>query len=102
MNTKEHLLKMRELLADPKAWTTGEYARNEANEPCEATSSTAKKWCLFGASWRAGYELASTHVCNAPTLGFTNQGCVLRWNDDPDRTHAEVLAHLDSLIQNTK
>lgn len=80
-----------ELLEAPERWTQGVLARRADGDPWFVNSDEAVCWSLVGAiervyrntrfvsgvCWRVGNE-----VNNFPQ----------KWNDDPERTHAEVLA----------
>ena len=96
---KEHLLKMRELLADSNCWTQGDYARDDSGKSCGIMSPAAKKWCLRGASWRVGGIIFGDILCTARTLGFHTDRAIVVWNDAPGRTHAEVLARIDAALE---
>lgn len=93
------LQKMREILTSPAAWHKGAYFAGQC-------------YCLHGACIRALWELRG----NAPedfgikavknyyhdelnkTLFPDNYRDAAAWNDRPERTHAEVLALLDTRI----
>lgn len=82
-----------ELLAKPDSWTQGEYAETDSGRGVEADSPDAVCWCAWGAIIRVygvGWE----------TIGRVEHrvgDSITAWNDNPDRTHAEVLAVLKEL-----
>lgn len=89
-------MKIKELLADPKKWTKGAFARGAEREPVGSNSTAAECWCLAGAlhfcypynNGVTALRLAEAVSCQ-PEDGIN---CVIaKWNDAPDRTHAEVL-----------
>ena len=86
---------MRELLADPQCWTQGALARNALGVSTSPRCSTACAWCLLGAARKIYGDWddrpitkISRHVGNhhVPT-----------WQDEPGRTHREILAVLTAL-----
>ena len=52
MNTKEVLIKARELISDPNNWTAHAYARDAKGERVEINSPAACKFCALGAVQR--------------------------------------------------
>lgn len=101
------LYTVRGMLSDPKRWTKGASARNKYRHRVSPTSPSAVKWCLEGAVnrssagapsvasrrafWVRRYLIEATPV--RPWL------CGIAWfNDDPETTHADVLALIDRAI----
>lgn len=90
-----------ELLEDPNRWTQHEFARNKDGESCLTNSEEAVCFCLSGACKKIARKISrhSTFLMN--DLGdallrlhpdnFSGGNYVL-WQDQPERTHAEVLA----------
>lgn len=89
----------RELLTPEGAWTQNEYAKTRTGRPCSVTSPRAVCWCLDGALWHEttaeGWDQAREAVI---AVLDSPPSFILVWNDDPDRTQAEVLALLDRAI----
>jgi hypothetical protein len=100
------LHRMRARLESPSAWVQGSLARGTDGRSCKALDDRACAWCLIGAiavelrdtPWGdprgVAQELAVTVGLPALTLGLTLAG----WNDDPRRTHDEVLDAIDETI----
>lgn len=83
----------RELIARPGTWTQGYYARNARGQNVQVTSKNAVCWCLVGAVERVGggdleIEMLALAIDDSPP----------DWQDEPCRTHAEVLDVLDKTI----
>ena len=91
----------RKLLEKPEAWTQRAFARDKLNEPVITSSSfrTAVKWCFAGAISQAAMDSDLAIPCISSLLhdyvGDINIG---EWNDDPARTHGEVINLFDSII----
>lgn len=99
-------MKVKELLADPSAWTQGSMAKGaDGNDTCVfgPSSISACKWCLLGAIARCyhtrpaicGQVIKKVHEALVHK-GLEN-GSIVSWNDMPERTHAEVLALVTEL-----
>jgi hypothetical protein len=84
------IMKVHELLAQPDSWTQQAYARNHDGDTVASCSDDARCWCLLGAMFRcyADKDIAKIEL---KILDQTNKITVAQWNDDPDRTHQEVL-----------
>lgn len=103
---------VRELLIVARAlvdrgWTQRVEALNGKGKPVWARNPQSVCWCLAGALDRAAYLLHQPDVLVdeighilAQKLGFDFEDLaeVVNWNDAPERTQAEVVALLDSLI----
>jgi len=101
MTTKEILIAARAKIERPECWTNGAYARDAAGREVEPTCPDAVCWCVRGAID------ASTghHSGNRPASVLFSQAVagygalyIPIWNDEPNRTHAEVLAAFDRAI----
>lgn len=78
-----------ERLARPEAWCQGEHARNAAGFPTRLDDPRATSWCLDGAVLLTGnrdVELVIRNTLESIEPQYIN------WQDDPARTHPEVLA----------
>jgi hypothetical protein len=106
MNTLEVLRETRKLLAGPDGWTQGAYARPEPlHGSVNIFNKRAHCFCLAGALYRAinvtpgeNYGNEYALIGYARALGFQDENDVVAWNDNLDRTHAEVLERLDTAI----
>lgn len=90
----------REILAEPSAWIKGEDACDAFNEPVDVDAISATRFCVGGAIDRAAFELdrrGEAYGACDELAAFMGADTVAEWNDEPDRTHAEVLAVLDKL-----
>ena len=103
MNTElEHLKKMRALLAN--GWTQYVVARDNNGDPVEPNSPDATYFCLIGASNRVApsHEIGRRALRRMVVAILEQTGSLInlsKWNDDPKRTHAEVLALVDRAIE---
>lgn len=96
----------RALLDDPKHWTQKRYAANKRGEEANPVGPEAVCWCSLGALAKV---TRSSIVRETPTFWHA-QGLleselsvsVIRFNDDPRRTHADVLAAFDRAIARVK
>lgn len=94
MTTLELLRGVRELLAVPERWTKKAFARTATGTICNDTQDVAVAWCIRGAAYRLG--LGHDEFCSSMLYSPND---LSRWNDAPERTHAEVLARLDAAIE---
>ena len=98
------LITARAILSSPSSWTKEVWARDEDAQPVAAADSTATSFCAYGALCRAQFilkdpiPLVLRPVQLLSYLNFGSYGELADWNDDPNRTHAEVLARLDAAI----
>jgi hypothetical protein len=80
-------------LIEPEGrWTQGKYAADRDGHTVDPRSPKAVCWCARGARARAAGEFENrTHDFLRRVVGDRQ---TIRWNDDPDRTQAEVVAAL--------
>lgn len=91
MTAADTLRAARELLAEPDAWMQGDFAADECGDPVGALSEHACAWCSDGAILAAGLSfLKDISACNylRRAIGTAD---IWKWNDAPERTHADVL-----------
>ena len=93
------LVLARQFIDQERYWCKGAFSRGWFNVPVRAQSQTARRFCAHGAILRAARELrlpisGALEVLEARTGGPSLQD----WNDDPRRTHAEVLGVFDAAI----
>jgi hypothetical protein len=88
----------RQVIADERRWCQGAFARTWLSIPVPARSILARRFCALGAIRRAGRELQlrTREACMA--LEWQTIGPIHDWNDDPKRTHADVIAAFDRAI----
>lgn len=112
MTTLEILRGMRELLADEKRWTRGLFARTASGLPADPPADDAACWCIAGAAFRlTGCSASNPNKPEASEAAWKAVDCVVsciidlglnegigRWQDKPERTHAEILQALDRAI----
>lgn len=107
METVELLRGTRALLDEPVKWTQGAYAKPHWAAGDDADFSpldeSAVCWCLLGAMSKVlkiDYDSQGSKKIEeaARVLGFGAVSSMAMWNDDPDRTHPEVLDRLDNAI----
>jgi hypothetical protein len=97
VTTKEVLIRARKLIEDPKRWTQHASARTGDGEDVLAENPQACQFCLYGAlAAVAGYG----HEERAFAAMWDSLGThPIDWNDEPGRSHAEVLAAFDHAIE---
>lgn len=93
----EILIKARALIADPKNWTNGHYARDKDGNPVDHRSEEATCFCSKGAfnrvlpsdyrHWNVAYNILTQFM----------DGNVIYYNDS--HTHDEVMSAWDHAIK---
>jgi hypothetical protein len=87
-----------------QGWTQGASARDRNGKAVHPWSANARSWSLLGAiicgdATRQGRlpldQLAAAVVAVGKTL---NTGSLNGWNDEPNRTRADVLAAFDATL----
>ncbi len=114
MTPLEILRGARALLADEARWTRGVVARNVDGDDVPYSESQAVCWCAVGAIFRSSDDRSSRWPSDreyaagklfaaAAHIGFDDFSSLFdhigRWNDRPERTHAEVIAAFDRAIE---
>lgn len=111
MNSLETLEAARALIAEPSRWTKGAYARADTGCALEWDTKVASSYCLIGALKAASGSTGMGYVTAIDILMYMVLGVLanghsseilFNWNDDPHRTHTEVLALLDEAIRLVK
>ena len=92
------LARARELIADEQRWCRRSFARSWFNVPVSAHSAAARRYCALGAVMYAGRKLGLSVEQARNALEWQTARPVQDWNDDPLRTHAEVIAAFDGAI----
>ncbi len=95
------LIAARERVATPDRWTRGYWAHDAAGGSCGPADAQATCWCSIGAMIAAVAPAGAETMLDARSLFKAANGInhVPRWNDDPARTHAEVLAAFDLAVE---
>jgi hypothetical protein len=76
-----------------RGWTQGVAARNKRGNRVCFDSPRAIKWCAIGAIENAhGDTHAKFTEATSKLLAVIQTQNITGWNDDPERTHAEVIA----------
>lgn len=91
-------MKAYELLEKPEAWTQGAAARDKEGRPISPDSLFAVCRCVESVIWKLypeNYEEILERL--AKFLGLLSWVCIPRWNDAPERTHAEIIAALKAV-----
>lgn len=93
------LVEARKLIEKPENWTQGENARNDRGRHCMIDDPLAACWCMQGAIIKSAgpTEFTATRKAIDAFIG-TIAEYITAYNDNPDRTHPEVLAAFDSAI----
>jgi hypothetical protein len=92
------LVRARALIADEQHWCRRTYARGWRGLPVPVQSAAAHRFCAVGAIMRAGRELWLPIEPARNALEWQTVRPVQDWNDDPVRTHDDVLATFDAAI----
>jgi len=92
------LLRARELIGDEQRWCRRTYARGWRGLPVPVQSSAAHRFCAVRALMRAGRELDLPMEDARNALEWQTVRPVQDWNDDPARTHREVIAAFDAAV----
>jgi hypothetical protein len=92
------LRRARDMIADQRRWSRGAFARSWFNIPVPPQSAFARRFCAVGAIMRAGRELrlGTQDACFA-LQAQTGRG-IEDWNDDPKRSHSDLVAAFDAAI----
>lgn len=93
------LNRARALIADERHWCRGAFARSWAHIPVRPYSFFARRFCVLGALKRAACELLLPTENAYLALEWQAGRRVEGWNDDPKRTHTEVLALFDAATE---
>lgn len=85
-------------------WTQGAAARNAAGLQVPPGARDACRFCAVGAIRRAsrlarGNPGVDLDLMLAQAVGVGTESCVVRWNDEPGRKQAEVVAAFDRAIE---
>lgn len=98
-NTKNVLIKARDLLKDEARWTQDAFARNPGGRSVHSKAEDACAWCSVGAVRQVSafeeWDDAESALTKAAGMVIT------AYNDDQYRTHDEVLRVFDKAIQAT-
>ena len=99
MKPSEILLAAKEKINTPEKWTQGELAKNARGEKVPRYSETAVCWCSLGAI--CAVAESETAKVESRAESSLRQVVIQRidiWNDDPERTHEEVMNAFDKAI----
>ena len=99
MTAAEILRSVRVKLTTPECWMQHHNAVDEFGDSVHPADPTAACWCLEGAiySHRDANRVRALGIV-LDVLEEDGELEAFEWNDDPDRTHAEVLDLLDRSI----
>jgi hypothetical protein len=92
------LVRARDLIADNQHWCKRSSARGWLDIPVPVQSAFARRFCAIGAIQRAARELGLPFDEASAALEWQTVRPIPAWNDDPQRTHAEVVAAFDAAI----
>lgn len=102
MERKCHMERVKEVLraaqrkiAKPEAWCKGRFATDAKGEDIASRSTDAASWCMRGAICAVSSSDHDATCARELLERVTGARNLAHWNDDPGRTHAEVLAAFD-------
>lgn len=102
METVDVLRGARTLLAEREGWRKNGFAGMTDGNICALMSEEAVCFCLAGALYRVmgvrPPENGRAIEDAVRAMGFVYRQRLIWWNDDPERTHADVLERLDNAI----
>ncbi len=99
MTTLELLKAARARIERPEAWTQGSWARDADGHRCAENAPGAVRWCSLGAIQGPRQVVGDAEAALKDTLVDRGSSvAVSTFNDDPTRTHAEVLDLFDRTI----
>ena len=88
----------RQLITVEQRWCQGAFARGWFDIAVPVRSGFARRFCALGAVRRAGRDLGLIVEPACTALELQTGRPVADWNDDPKRTHGEVVAAFDAAI----
>lgn len=99
---RDVLVHVRELIE--KGWTQGTYATDDLGIPVPENDPAACSYCLLGAirTLRSNPYVSVPVLNTALTALEKTCGVIDHWNDSEERTQADVLRMLDTLIALTQ
>ena len=92
------LVRARALIGHDQYWCRGAFARSWFSVPVRPHSFFARRFCVVGALKLAARELLLPTQNAYLALEWQAGRRVEGWNDDPRRTHAEVVALFDAAM----
>jgi len=85
-------MKAWQLIENPKAWTKRADARDKWSHRISPENPRACKWCARGALVKCYTEPSDYRAAIAKLGNVHIYASTTDWNDEPCRTHAQVLA----------
>lgn len=99
MNAAEILIAARAVIGEPKAWIKGMNARAADGIEVDSHDPNAVCFCALGAVNRVTERFGDGHCARDALREAINDFSIDNWNDDPETTHADVLAAFDKAIK---
>ena len=100
METVDILKAARALIDTPEKWTRGLNARDAHGQDVRPNSLEAVCFCARGAIIRsAGFEHIDAYELLQNALPIGGNDFVPAYNDNPDTTHADIMALFDRAIE---
>lgn len=96
-----HLSPLRDLLSDPTHWTQRVEAKNSLGLQVLPNDPNATCWCLLGGIYKS-LPHGRFHAIELLALAIDPESTdfddtIAEWNDDPHRTHTQVLSLIDKV-----
>jgi hypothetical protein len=102
MTTNAILRAGRAKMPTPQQWTRGCSARDALGLMIRAESPDAIAFCMAGAIYAVSPSTNAYLLARMALIVVTKTVNVSSWNDNPGRTHAEVIAVYDAAIAATE
>lgn len=97
--TQATLIAAKAVIDTPEKWIRGASACDRKGIPVAPRSHYATCFCIIGAVDRVAKNFDDRREAFDMLYKSTNIDIISEWNDDPARTHAEVMEAFDKAIQ---
>ena len=103
VTVKDILIKAKELISQPGAWTQGEIARDASGNLTEVLGEDATCFCTLGAIYKAAHDLDAPNDEDLKAINHMRKvldyPLIATWNDNIYRTQEDVIALFTKVIE---
>jgi len=99
MTPLEALTAARERISTPERWTQGAEARDAEGNSVEPWGAKAVRWCMIGAIQHVSLIIIFRPFTLLVRAIGDPLADIAEWQDNPERTHTDVLATFDRAIE---